>query len=407
MKKVVVLGAGYAGLKVVHELQKRANGQVEITLVDKNNYHYEATALHEVAAGTLPPSKISYPVADIIKPAVTTFIQDEVTGFDLDDKTVSLKNHDALSYDYLVIALGFVSETFGVEGAEEYALPMANLEQAEAIHTHILKMMDEYNKTQDPDYLKLIVCGAGFTGIELAGVLADGRKEYADRAGVNPSQIKIEVVEASTRLLPMFSEKLANYGVNVVKGLGVELVTGARIQKVEPDKITYTMGKDEEETTGTTTGKTIIWTTGVSGSPIVQADEALKARRGRSIPTDHLTVEGHDDAYIIGDVAAVMPPEGGRPYPTTAQIALGMGKYVAEDLANRIKNGSQLAKPFVYNSLGTVASVGNTRAFGEAMGHEYRGYVASALKKMIANESLYRVGGAGQVLHNGRFDLYH
>lgn len=355
MKKVVVLGAGYAGLKVVHELQKRANGQVEITLVDKNNYHYEATALHEVAAGTLPPSKISYPVADIIKPAVTTFIQDEVTGFDLDDKTVSLKNHDALSYDYLVIALGFVSETFGVEGAEEYALPMANLEQAEAIHTHILKMMDEYKKTQDPDYLKLIVCGAGFTGIELAGVLADGRKEYADRAGVNPSQIKIEVVEASTRLLPMFSEKLANYGVNVVKGLGVELVTGARIQKVEPDKITYTMGKDEEETTGTTTGKTIIWTTGVSGSPIVQADEALKARRGRSIPTDHLTVEGHDDAYIIGDVAAVMPPEGGRPYPTTAQIALGMGKYVAEDLANRIKNGSQLAKPFVYKSLGTVA----------------------------------------------------
>ena len=166
MKKVVVLGAGYAGLKVVHELQKRANGQVEITLVDKNNYHYEATALHEVAAGTLPPSKISYPVADIIKPAVTTFIQDEVTGFDLDDKTVSLKNHDALSYDYLVIALGFVSETFGVEGAEEYALPMANLEQAEAIHTHILKMIDEYKKTQDPDYLKLIVCGAGFTGIE-------------------------------------------------------------------------------------------------------------------------------------------------------------------------------------------------------------------------------------------------
>lgn len=87
-----------------------------------------------------------------------------------------------------------------------------------------------------------------------------------------------------------------------------------------------------------------------------------------------------------------MPPEGGRPYPTTAQVALGMGKYVAEDLANRIKNGSQLAKPFVYKSLGTVASVGNTRAFGGSNGHEYRGYVASALKKMIANESLYRVG---------------
>lgn len=115
--------------------------------------------------------------------------------------------------------------------------------------------------------------------------------------GLTASQIKIEVVGSFHPLLPMFSEKLANYGVNVVKGLGWNWSLAPGSKKVEPDKTILHDGKDEEETTGTTTGKTIIWTTGVS-SPIVQADEALKARRGRSIPTDHLTVEGHDDAYI-------------------------------------------------------------------------------------------------------------
>ena len=220
MKQVVVLGAGYAGLKTVHELQKKADGSFKITLVNKNSYHYEATDLHEVAAGTEPKEKITYDVADIVDPKVTTFIQDEVVAFDPAAKTVDLKNHDQLSYDYLVVALGFISETFGIKGAEENALPMTTVDEAEAIHAHLLKVMDEYKQNPDPDALNIIIAGAGFTGIELAGALADGRKEYAEHAGVNPSDIKISMLDAGTRLLPMFSDELAEYGVNLVKSLG-------------------------------------------------------------------------------------------------------------------------------------------------------------------------------------------
>lgn len=406
MKQVVILGAGYAGLKVTHELQKKASGDFKITLVNKNSYHYEATDLHEVAAGTQPSEKITYPVADIVDPKVTTFIQDEVTAFDPAKKTVSLKDHDDLTYDYLVVALGFVSETFGIKGAVENALPMTTVEEAEAIHAHILKVMDDYKQTPTPEALNIVIAGAGFTGIELAGALADGRKEYAARAGVNPSDIKISMLDAGTRLLPMFSDKLAEYGVNLVKSLGVDIITDARVQEVAPGKTIYTFGKDEAATPHEISAKTIIWTTGVSGSPLVDA-AGLKARRGRVIPTDHLNDADHDDLYIIGDVAAVMPPDGKRPYPTTAQIALGMGKYVADDLASVLKTGKHLENGFVYKSLGTVASVGNTRAFGVAMGHESKGYFASATKKMIANESLYRIGGMKEVLKKGRFDLYH
>lgn len=406
MKQVVVLGAGYAGLKTVHELQKKADGSFKITLVNKNSYHYEATDLHEVAAGTEPKEKITYDVADIVDPKVTTFIQDEVVAFDPAAKTVDLKNHDQLSYDYLVVALGFISETFGIKGAEENALPMTTVDEAEAIHAHLLKVMDEYKQNPDPDALNIIIAGAGFTGIELAGALADGRKEYAEHAGVNPSDIKISMLDAGTRLLPMFSDELAEYGVNLVKSLGVDIITDARVQEVAPGKTIYVFGKDEEQTPHELTAKTIIWTTGVSGSPLVDAS-GLKARRGRVIPTEHLTDADHDDLYIIGDVAAVMPPDGQRPYPTTAQIALAMGKYTAADLANVLKTGSHLSEGFVYKSLGTVASVGNTRAFGVAMGRETKGYLASATKKMIANESLYRIGGLKEVFKKGRFDLYH
>lgn len=407
MKEVVILGAGYAGLKVVHELQKHVGKTAHLTLVDQNDYHYEATDLHEVAAGNQPPEKISYPIADIVNPAVTTFVQDTVTGFDLDKKTVTLAKHKPLTYDYLVLALGFVSETFGIPGVAENSLPMTNLKQAEAIRDHIEAQMADYEKTKDPADLQLIICGAGFTGIELAGALSDGRKHFAQHAGVSPSDISISVVEASTRLLPMFSEKMADYGVNLVKSLGVNLITGARISKVAPGEVEYQTKEGETVNTESIKANTIIWTTGVAGSPLVQADEALKARRGRVIPSDHLTVTDHPDVYIIGDVAAVMPPDGKRPYPTTAQIALGMGKYTAEDIAHRLKNGQPLEKPFRYKSLGTVASVGNTRAFGLAMGHEVKGYFASATKKMIANESLFRVGGISEVLKKGRFDLYH
>lgn len=406
MKKIVVLGAGYAGLKTVVLLQKKLKGtDVKITLVDRNPYHYEATDLHEVAAGTQTPSKISYQISDLINPKMTTFIQDEVVKVDPDQKQVQLAGQaEPLTYDYCVFSLGFVSETFGITGAEENALPMTTVRQALEIHEHIINQMKNYRTSKDPNDLKIVVCGAGFTGIELAGAFVDARAHYAKLAGVQPTEIKIILVEAATRLLPMFNDQLADYGVKLVKKLDVDLMTGCMISEIKPGTVVYKHGKDGKS--DSVDANTIIWTTGVSGSPIV-AESGLKGRRGRVAVTDHLNDPDHDDLYVLGDVAAFFAPGEQRPYPTTAQIALSMADYTADDLTDRIKKNQRAAKPYSYKSLGTVASVGNTRAFGLAMGMTVKGYVGSFMKKMIMNRSLMEVGGIKELLSKGRFDLYH
>lgn len=406
MKNIVVLGAGYAGLKTVVELQKKLRGQVHITLIDQNPYHYEATDLHEVASGNLPASKISFPITDVLDPKMTTLLLDRVTKVDTASKRVELTNHEPLTYDYCVFALGFVSETFGIKGAVENSLPMTNVKESEAIHAHIMDQMKDYRQSKNPNDLKIIICGAGFTGIELAGAMADARTHYAKMAGVSTNQVTIDIVDASKRLLPMFNDHLANYGINLLKKLRINITTEALIQEIQPGKVLYKSANDDQAADlHQIEGNTIIWTTGVSGSPIV-AESGLSQRRGRVMVSDHLTAPDNEDMYMAGDVAAVMPPDGKRPYPTTAQIALSMANYIAKDLAARIK-GTTRPQAYAYKSLGTVASVGNTRAFGEASGHSFTGYPASALKKIIMDKSLMELGGFKELFAKGRFDLYH
>ena len=401
MKKIVILGAGYAGLKTVVELQKKVTKTAEITLVEQNDYHYEATSLHEVAAGNVAPEHISFGIREVLSPAVK-LIKDRVVKVDPDAKQVELAEHAPLNYDYCVMALGFVSETFGIKGAAENSLPMANVDQAARIADHLNEQMTQYRADNNPDHLKIIVCGAGFTGIELAGALYDARKRLAKVAEVDPAAIQIKMIDASPRILPMFDDKMKDYAVKLMQKEQLILQGQAAIKEIKPGAVVY-QTKDEqlhEETAGT-----IIWTTGVSGSPVMAASD-LPQRRGRVMVTDHLTAPDYDDLYVLGDVAAVMPPDGKRPYPTTAQIALTMGIYAAKDLTARVTDG-QRPGPYSYHSLGTVASMGNTHAFGVAMGMKYYGYPASVIKKMIANKSLIETGGVKELLAKGRFDLYH
>ena len=279
---------------------------------------------------------------------------------------------------------------------------MANVDQAARIADHLNEQMTQYRADHNPDHLKIIVCGAGFTGIELAGALYDARKRLAKVAEVDPAAIQIKMIDASPRILPMFDDKMKDYAVKLMQKEQLILQGQAAIKGIKPGAVVY-QTKDEqlhEETAGT-----IIWTTGVSGSPVMAASD-LPQRRGRVMVTDHLTAPDYDDLYVLGDVAAVMPPDGKRPYPTTAQIALTMGIYAAKDLTARVTDG-QRPGPYSYHSLGTVASMGNTHAFGVAMGMKYYGYPASVIKKMIANKSLIETGGVKELLAKGRFDLYH
>lgn len=231
MKHIVVLGAGYAGLRTVIRLQKQLNTQVHITLVNQNPYHYQTTALHEVAAGNIAPEKICLDIAELVDSAMTTFIIDRVTSFNPQAKTVHLADHDDLHYDYCVVALGFVSENFGIKGVAENALPMTTVRQAMQINEHLENQMVTYQQDHNNDHLRIIICGAGFTGIELAGELADARSRFAKIAGVKTQQIQIEMSDASKRLLPMFNDELAGYGVGLLHQLNIKITQQALIQK--------------------------------------------------------------------------------------------------------------------------------------------------------------------------------
>ncbi|MBM7635648.1 NAD(P)/FAD-dependent oxidoreductase [Streptococcus saliviloxodontae] len=402
MKEVVVLGAGYAGLKAVRKLQKES-GDFHIILVDRNDYHYEATELHEVASGSQPREKISYPIKDVLNLKKVTFIQDSVTKVDRSSQTVSLANTSDLHYDYLVVALGFCSETFGITGAQENALQMVDVNTAEAIHNHIVKTMTKYRETKDRNYLRLLICGAGFTGIELAGAFVDERKKYAELAGVSPEEIEIICVEAATSILPMFKKELAQYGTELIEKLGITLMLGSMIKEIKPGEVVYAQGQDAQELQ-TISAETIIWTTGVSGSPVM-AESGFNQRRGRVVVANDLRDPDHPNVYVVGDVSAFMDPETNRPYPTTAQIATRMGAHVGKNLARQLKG--EEPEDFSYTSQGTVASVGNTHALGEVGPAALKGYPASVLKKVIMNKSLLDIGGLKELLARGRFDLYH
>ena len=400
MKEVTILGAGYAGLRALHELKKKAAGVFHITLVDRNDYHYEATDLHEVAAGTQPKEKVTYDIKDVVNTKVTTFIQDEVVKINPEKNEVELKNNQPLHYDYLIVALGFQSETFGIPGAEENALEMVNIDSAVKINEHIKAMMAKYKETQDKKYLKLVVCGAGFTGIELVGSLVEAKKQYPEIAGVSEDEIEVYCVEAAPTILPMFNDELTAYCLKYLKKWNVHLMTSCPIKGIKPERVVYAEGDVEKELEAAT----IIWTTGVSGSYVI-GESGFDERRGRVMVKDDLTAPNYDNVYIIGDVSAVIDKETDRPYPTTAQIALKMGNKAAKNVIHQMKGEATV--PFTFKSDGSVASIGNTHAFGLVGKASVKGYPASFIKKMIMNKSLLETGGAKEVMAKGRFDLYH
>ncbi|MEI5995015.1 NAD(P)/FAD-dependent oxidoreductase [Candidatus Enterococcus mansonii] len=400
-KHVVILGAGYAGLRALHELQK-GNNDLKITLVDQNDYHFEATDIHEVAAGIQTSERITYPIKDVVKTAFTTFVQGTVQTIDSEKQLVHLKDQEAISYDYLIVALGYESESFGIPGVEEFSLKMVDIPTSEKVYQHLTEQMEAYKETKDENCLKIVVCGAGFTGIELLGSLHEGKKKLAEIAGVEPEKIQLYCVEAVTRLLPMFSEKLGGYGIDHLKKWGVNFLVGKPIKEIKQDTVVY-LDNQETNELNELAAKTIIWTTGVSGSHVV-GDSGFEAKRGRVMVQPDLTDANHSNVYIIGDCSAVMDKESSRPYPTTAQISLKMGEHAGKNIKAQLKG--EPTKEFTFKSLGSVASIGNSHAFGEVGKMEVKGYPASVIKKMIMDRSLFETGGIKEVLAKGRFDFY-
>ncbi|MBP1043064.1 NAD(P)/FAD-dependent oxidoreductase [Vagococcus sp. BWB3-3] len=397
--KIVVLGAGYAGLRTVKGLQKK-NLNADITLINKNDYHYEATQLHEVAAGTQPAKKISFDVKDVINDNKVKFIRGTVKLIDKENKQVQLKKGATVDYDYLVVALGFESESFGIKGVDEFGWPLVDIKTAEAAKEQLDKNIRNYQHSLDEKDLSIVVCGAGFTSIEYLGEITNRLPRLADSYKFPIDKIKITCIEAMPSLLPMFSSNLSDYGVGVLKQRGVNFLVGTPIKEIKADSVVY----EEDGELKEVSASTIIWTTGVRGSSVIGAS-GFEERRGRVMVEPNLTVPGHPEIFMIGDVSAVMDEANGRPYPTTAQIALGQADQVVENMELAIQ-GKEL-KSFTFKSLGTVASLGNNEGIGHSFNKDWKGWTASVMKKGIVDKSLLQVGTPSLLMKKGRFDFWH
>ncbi|SDQ28873.1 NADH dehydrogenase [Virgibacillus subterraneus] len=401
---IVILGAGYGGMMTTVKLQKSLNiNEATITLVNKNDYHYQSTWLHENAAGTLHHDRTRIPVKDVVNMSKVNFIEDTVVSIKPDEKKVKLEN-SVLDYDILVLGLGFEAATFGIPGLEEHAFTIGNINSARLIKEHIEYNFAMYHneKEKNQGRLNIVVGGGGFTGIEFVGELANRIPELCNEYDIDKALVRVINVEGSPSVLPGFDPQLVEYAMNSLESRGVEFITGAMLKECKPDSIVYQKDDKLEEIPTQTT----VWAAGVRANSIVEAS-GFQTNRGKAEVRPDMRAPDYDDVFVIGDCALIMNEETGRPYPPTAQIAIQESGIVAHNVKSLVQGKDEL-EAFEPKILGTVASLGHTDAIGVVLNQrKIFGWSATVMKKVIDNRYLLKLGGPGLLIRKGKFNIFY
>ncbi|WP_339262816.1 NAD(P)/FAD-dependent oxidoreductase [Solibacillus sp. FSL W7-1472] len=395
---ILVLGAGYGGLTTIVNLQKLINThEAEIILVNKNDYHYETTWLHEVGAGTISPDKARYPISKVINDNVT-FVIANVENIDVNTKKVETSAGE-FTYDYLVIGLGFEGETFGIPGLKEHALSLTNINTARQVREHIEYQFASWilDEVKDDSKLTIVVGGAGFTGIEFLGELGNRIPELCREFDIPQEKVRLLCVEAAPTVLPGFDPELVDYAQEQLRKKGVEFSIGTPIVEATAEGVK--IKKDEGNTEFIKAG-TVVWAAGVRGNALIESS-GIESNRARIAVHEDMRAPGFDDVFIVGDCAFLLNEETGRPYPPTAQIAMQQGAIIAKNIKHIMNE--EPTEVFVYDDKGAVCSLGQEDAIGTAFGRKFTGKPASALKKVVDDRALYLVGGVGLTLKKGKF----
>lgn len=397
--KIVILGAGYGGMMTTVRLTKEISvNDAEITLVNKNNYHYQTTWLHEPAAGTLHHDRTRMLIKDVINTNRVNFVQESVVEIKKDEKKVVLENSE-IDYDYLVISLGFESETFGIKGLKENAFSIQNVNTVRKIRDHIEYQFASYHNDveKQDDRLTIIVGGGGFSGVEFVGELSERIPELCQEYDIDRDKVRLINIEAGPSILPGFDKELISYATKLLESRGVEFMIGTKISECTPDSVI--VGDEGEEIKAAT----IVWTGGVRGNSIVEKS-GYETMRGRIKVEDDMRAPGYEDTFVAGDCALIINKDTDRPYPPTAQIAIQEAYTVAKNLKHLMRNES--TEIFSYKPKGTVASLGKGEAIGIVGEKKLYGTSASALKKIIDDRYLFLLGGPGLVLKKGKLKLF-
>ncbi len=385
-------------MTTVVNLQKMVSAdEAEIILINKNDYHYETTWLHEVGAGTISPDKARYPISSVINHNVR-FVQATVENLDVNTKKVETSAGE-FTYDYLVIGLGFEGETFGIKGLKEYALSLTNINTARQVREHIEYQFASWSldEVKDDSKLTIIVGGAGFTGIEFLGELGNRIPELCKEFDIPQEKVRVLCVEAAPMVLPGFDPQLVEYAKTQLSKKGIEFSIGTPLVEATPEGVKIKKGEDEFEFVK---AGTVVWAAGVRGNSLIETS-GIESNRARIAVRKDMRAPGFDDVFVVGDCAFLLNEEAGRPYPPTAQIAMQQAVNIAKNIKHLMKDED--TETFVYDDKGAVCSLGHDDAIGNAMGRKFTGKTASALKKVVDDRALFLVGGVGLTLKKGKF----
>jgi NADH dehydrogenase len=353
--RVVIVGAGFGGLEAAHRL---AGAPVSITLIDRRNHHLFQPLLYQVATASLATSEIAWPIRYLLRnrPDVTTLYA-TVTGVDAEGKRVLLDDGDGLRYDTLIVATGARHAYFGHDEWEPFAPGLKTLEDATTLRRRILVAFERAERETDPQrraaLLTFVIIGAGPTGVELAGTIAELAQDTLppDFRNIDTHKTRVVLIEAGPRVLAGFPDDLSAYAQRALQSIGVEVMLGQAVTACTADSVVF--GGNRLDT------KTIIWAAGVRASPAAEWLGAPADRAGRLQVLPDLTVPDHPDIFAIGDTVTIDGPDG-KPVPGIAPAAKQQGRYVADTIKARL-SGSALS-PFHYQHAGSLAQIGKRKA---------------------------------------------
>lgn len=369
-RHVVIVGAGFGGLEAARNL---ASAPVRITLIDQRNHHLFQPLLYQVATASLPTSEIAWPIRFLLRghKNVTTLLG-TVTGVDRENKQVLLGGERPIGFDTLILATGARHSYFGHDEWEPYAPGVKTLEDATRIRRRILSAFEQAEWETDPacraEWLTFVIIGAGPTGVELAGTIAELAHDTlrGDFRNFDTRSARVILVEAGPRILAGFTEDLSAYAERALIRLSVEIRLGQPVSECRADGIT--LGGE------TLPARTVLWAAGVAASPAAEWLETTGDRAGRVRVEPDLTAPGEPDIFVIGDTAFVAGADG-RPVPGVAPAAKQQGRYVADLIKARLQ-GKPAPTPFAYRNAGNLATIGKRAAIVDFGWIKLRGRLA-------------------------------
>ena len=395
-KKVIIVGGGFGGLHAAKALRK---ADVEVTIIDRRNFHLFQPLLYQVATGGLSPANIAAPIRSMFrKQENAKVVLGEVVAVDPAEKTVEVRSMEpcevkahsqTLSYDWLIVAAGATHSYFGNDQWEEIAPGLKTIEDATEIRRRVLAAFEaaevEADTKRRDELLTFVVIGGGPTGVELSGAISELARHTLqyDFRNIDPKHARVILVEGHDRVLSPFVPSLSAKAEASLKKLEVELRLGTHVTSIEPHQVTLKIKADDSEMVIAT--RTVLWAAGVAGVPLgktlAEATGVTLARGGRVPIQADLTVEGHPEIFVIGDLSSSNDKDG-NPLPGVAQVAMQQGTYASKLIIGQIE-GQPKPEPFSYSDKGSLATIGRSMAIADLGFMRFSGFFAWLLWLLV------------------------